>query len=70
MSEPVGRKWRFYIDDMRACAHDVSRRPPRARAMRVASGVAGSIVRGKMLRNLLMFNSFPATPPQYDIVLM
>ena len=70
MSEPVGREWRFYIDDMRPWAREVSRHPPRARAMRVASGVAGSIVRGKMLRNLLMFNSFPATPPQYDIVLM
>ena len=70
MSEPVGREWRFYIDDMRPWAHEVSRRPPRARAMRVASGVAGSEMRGKMLRNLLMFNRFSAMHAQYDIVLM
>ena len=70
MSEPVGREWRFYIDDMRPWAHEVSRRPPGARAMRVASGVAGSVMRAKLPRNLLMFNKFPSTPPQYDIVLM
>lgn len=70
MSEPVGREWRFYIDDMRPWAHEVSRRPPRARAIRVASGVAGSVMRAKLPRSLLIFNRFPATPPQYDIVLM
>ena len=67
MSEPVGREWRFYIDDMRPRARAVSRRPPRARAMRVASGVAGSVMRAKLPRNLLMFNRFPLTPPQYDL---
>ena len=70
MSEPVGREWRFYIDDMRPWAHEVSRRPPRARAMRVASGVAGRVMRGKLPRKRLMFNGFSALPPQYDIVLM
>ena len=70
MSEPVGREWRFYIDDMRPWAHEVSQRPPRARALRVASGVAGSVMRAKMLRNLLMFNRLSASPPQYDIVLL
>ena len=111
MSEPVGREWRFYIDDMmafaekavactngldqqafmasglvyddtlRPCelgtcagfrrwAHDVSRRLPRARALRVASGVAGRVMRAKSPRNLLMFNRFPSAPFQYDIVLM
>ena len=70
MSEPVGRDWRYYIDDMRPWAHEVSQRPPRARALRVASGVAGSVMHAKMLHELLMFNSFPASPPQYDIVLL
>ena len=70
MSEPVGREWRFYIDDMRPWAHEVSRRPPRARALRVASRVAGSVMRAKLPRNLLMFNRFTASPPQYDIVLL
>ena len=70
MCEPVGRKWRFYTDDMRPWAREVSRRPPRARTMRVASGVAGSVRRAKLPRNLLMFNKFPSAPPQYDIVLM
>ena len=70
MSEPVGREWRFYIDDMRPWAHEVSRRSPRARAIRVASWVAGSVMREMLPRNLLMFNRFPAAPPQYDIVLM
>ena len=54
----------------RRWAREVSPRPPKARAMRVASGVAGSVMRAKLPRNLLMFNRFPATPPQYDIVLM
>ena len=70
MSEPVGREWRFYIDDMRPWAHEVSRRPPRARALRVASRVAGSVMRAKLPRNLLLFNRFPSAPPQYDIVLL
>ena len=70
-----------YDDTLRPCelgtcagfrrwAHDVSRRPPRARAMRVASGVAGRVMRAKSPRNLLMFNGFPSAPSQYDIVLM
>ena len=70
-----------YDDTLRPCelgtcaglrrrAHEVSRRPPRARALRVASGVAGSVMRAKLPRNLLMFNRFPASPHQYDIVLL
>ena len=70
MSEPVGREWRFNIDDMRPWAHEVSRHPPRAHAMWVASGVAGSVMRAKLPRNLLMFNRFSSAPSQYDIVLM
>ena len=70
MSEPVGRDWRYYIDDMRPWADEVSQRPPRARALRVASGVAGSVMRAKLPRHLLMFNRFPASPPQFDIVLL
>ena len=31
--------------------------------MRVASGVAGSAMHGKLHRNLLKFNRFPASPP-------
>ena len=38
--------------------------------MRVASGVAGSVMRAKLPCNLLMFNRFPAAPPQYDIILI
>ena len=70
-----------YDDTLRLCelgtcagfrrwAHDVSRRLPRARALRVASGVAGRVMRAKSPRNLLMFNGLSAMPPQYDIVLM
>ena len=59
MSEPVTRS-----------AHEVSRRPPRARATWVASGVAGSVMRAKLPRNLLMSNRFPSALPQYDLVLM
>ena len=61
----------FDDTDLRDCrAREVSRRPPRARAMRVASRVAGSVMRAKLPRTLLMFNRFPSMPPQYDIVLM
>ena len=70
MCEPVGREWRFYIDEMRPWAHEVSRRPPRAHAMWVASEVAGSVMCAKLPRNLLMYNGFPSAPSQYDIVLM
>ena len=69
-----------YDDTLRPCelgtcpgfrrwAHDVSRRLPRARALRVASRVAGSVMRAKLPRNPLIFNRFPAMHPKYDIVL-